>query len=239
MISVHFSLVTTTINKNFLLKIREFILNLLDEHSYLLGSTTKLINILDKKSNKGPRAVSLLDITQIDFVYNILIPYLESLEFRAKKYKDFLDFKTLAMLIFQGKHLTDNGKELMIKLSNTMNDNRLSTNPSPKILDTKTQFELDLLIKSEPLISIDSEGRAMVISENKYIRSTYVIKVYFLNGTVSYYTSGTSCAKSLHVSNDTITKRLNDGKPVKNKEGLVVARSIQRIKAYFFFYANF
>lgn len=52
----------------------------------------------------------------------------------------------------------------MIKLSNTMNDNRLSTNPSPKILDTKTQFELDLLIKSEPLISIDSEGRAMVIS---------------------------------------------------------------------------
>nr|YP_010727788.1 homing endonuclease [Leptographium wingfieldii]WDZ67425.1 homing endonuclease [Leptographium wingfieldii]WDZ67472.1 homing endonuclease [Leptographium wingfieldii]WDZ67519.1 homing endonuclease [Leptographium wingfieldii]WDZ67565.1 homing endonuclease [Leptographium wingfieldii]WDZ67611.1 homing endonuclease [Leptographium wingfieldii] len=240
--SVHFSLVTTTINKNFLLKIREFILNLLDEHSYLLGSTTKLINIIDKKSNNGHRAVSLLDITQIDFVYNILIPYLESLEFRTKKYKDFLDFKALAMLIFQGKHLTDNGKELMIKLSNTMNDNRLSTNPSPKILDTKTQFgreALDLLIKSDPLISIDSEGRAMVISENKYIRSTYVIKVYFLNGTVSYFTSGTSCAKSLHVSNDTITKRLNDGKPVKNKEGLVVAQSIQRIKAYSSFNVNF
>ena len=70
--SIHFSLVTTTINKNFLLKIREFLLNLLDEHSYLLGSTTKLINIIDKKSNNGHRAVSLLDITQIDFVYNIL-----------------------------------------------------------------------------------------------------------------------------------------------------------------------
>lgn len=237
--SIHFSLVTTTINKNFLLKIREFLLNLLDEHSYLLGSTTKLINIIDKKSNNGHRAMSLLDITQIDFVYNILIPYLESLEFRTKKYKDFLDFKTLAMLIFQGKYLTDNGKELMIKLSNTMNDNRLSTNPSPKILDINTQFELDLLIKSAPLISIDSEGRAMIISENKYIRSTYVIKVYFLNGTVSYFTSGTSCAKSLHVSNYTITIRLNDGKPVKNKEGLVVAQSIQRIKAYSSFNVNF
>jgi hypothetical protein len=34
------------------------------------------------------------------------------------------------------------------------------------------------------------------------------------------------------VSNDTITKRLNDGKPVKNKEGLVVAQRIKRIKAY-------
>lgn len=237
--SVHFSLVTTTINKNFLLKIREFLLNLLDEHSYLLGSTTKLINIIDKKSNSGRKAVSLLDITQIDFICNILIPYLETLEFRTKKHKDFLDLKILAILNLQGKHLTDNGKELMIKLSNTMNDNRLTTNSTHKVLDNKTKFELDLLIKSDSLISVDSEGRAMIISENKYIRSTYIIKVYFLNGTVSYFTSGISCAKSLHVSNDTITKRLNDGKPVKNKEGLVVAQLLQRIKAYSSLNINF
>jgi hypothetical protein len=34
------------------------------------------------------------------------------------------------------------------------------------------------------------------------------------------------------VINDTITKRLNDGKPVINKEKLVVAQSIQIIRAY-------
>lgn len=33
------------------------------------------------------------------------------------------------------------------------------------------KFELDALIKSEPLIQID--WRAMIISSNKYIRSTY------------------------------------------------------------------
>ena len=72
----------------------------------------------------------------------------------------------------------------------------------------------------------------MVISEKKYIRSTYIIRVYLLNDSITYFTSGISCAKFLHVSNDTITKRLNDGKSVKNKEGLVVAQHIKRIKVY-------
>lgn len=102
-----------------------------------------------------------------------------------------------------------------MRLVDSMNNNRLSTNLNPIILDDTTKSELDILIKSDPLIKIDSQGRAMIISEKKYIRSTYIIKVYLINGFVNYFTSGVSCAKFLHVSNDTITKRLNDGKPVK------------------------
>ena len=113
-----------------------------------------------------------------------------------------------------------------------MNNNRLSTTTTGIVLDDTTKSELNLLIKSDPLINIDTEGRALIISEKKYIRSTYIIKVYLLNGSVNYYTNGVSCAKFLHVSNDSITKRLNDGKPVKNKEGLIVAQCIKRIKVY-------
>ena len=47
--TVRVSLVTTTPNKVFLEKIREFLLNHLDEYSGILGSCTKLINIIDKK----------------------------------------------------------------------------------------------------------------------------------------------------------------------------------------------
>jgi len=47
--TVRVSLVTLTANKFVLEKIREFILNLLDEYSYILGSSTKLININEKK----------------------------------------------------------------------------------------------------------------------------------------------------------------------------------------------
>ncbi len=231
--SVHVSLATLTVNKPVVEKIREFLLNLLDEHSYILGSTTKLVNLSDKKS-KGiyNKPITILDITQIDFICNIFIPYINNVEFRTKKYLDYLDFRTIAFLLLEGKYLTKKGKELIIKLGDSMNNNRLSTNKDPFILDENTKLELNNLIKSESLIHIDNEGRAKIISENKYIRSTYIIKAEFNNGLINYFTNGISCAKSLHVSNFTITARLNDGKPVKNKDGVIVALSLKRIKAY-------
>jgi hypothetical protein len=97
-----------------------------------------------------------------------------------------------------------------------MNNNRLSTNTNPFTLDKLVKSELDRLIKSEPLIEIDSEGRAIIINEKKYIRSTYIIKATFLNDYFSFFTNGISCAKALHVSNNTITQRLNDGNPSQN-----------------------
>jgi hypothetical protein len=226
------SLITITQDRILLEKIREFLLNQLDEYSYILGSTTKLINLNDKKRIGANKPITVLEIYQIDYIVNILIPYLDSLQFRTKKYLDYLDFRTIAFLIFEGKHLLDYGKELIIKLGDTMNNNRLSTNPNRLVLDAEQKSELDKLVKSEPLISVDSEGRAMIISEKKYIRSTYIIKAIFLNGSFSYFTNGVSCAKALHVSNNTITQRLNDGKPVKNKDGLTIALTIKRIKAY-------
>ena len=230
--SVRVALVTTTPNKALLEKIREFLLSHLDEYSGILGSCTKLINISDKKIRGDNKPISILEIYQLDYICNILIPYFDKIQFRTKKYKDYLDFKTLAFLTLHGKYLTEKGKELMVKLGDTMNNNRLSTNSNPLTLDMSTISELDLLIKSKPLIDIDSEGRAMIISEKKYIRSTYVIKAIFLNGSISIFTNGVSCAKALHVSNNTITQRLNDRKPIKNKEGLISALTVKRIKAY-------
>lgn len=230
--TVRVSLVTTTPNKVLLEKIREFLLNDLDEYSGILGSCTKLINITDKKIKGDNKPISVLEISQVDYICNILIPYFDKIQFRTKKYLDYTDFRTLAFLTLDGKYLTEKGKELMIKLGDTMNNNRLSTNSNPLILDMATKSELDLLIKSKPLIEIDSEGRAKIIHENKYIRSTYIIKAIFFNGSISYFTNGVSCAKALHVSNNTITQRLNDGKPIKNQEGLVSALTVKRIKAY-------
>ena len=223
--TVRVSLVTTTVNRKVLEKIREHILNILDEYSHMLGSTTKLININDKKVKDENRPITILEVYQIDFINNILIPYLDNIKLRTKKYKDYLDFRTIAGLIIEGKYL-------IIKLGDSMNNNRLSTCSNSVILDETFKSELDFLIKSEPLIHIDLEGRAMIISEKKYIRSTYIIKAYFLNGSFNYFSNGISCAKFLHVSNNTITTRLNDGKPVINKQGVVVANSIKRIKAY-------
>jgi len=49
-----------------------------------------------------------------------------------------------------------------------MNNNRLSTNSNPLIMDANTKSELDVLIKSEPLISIDSFYEAILIKKEKW-----------------------------------------------------------------------
>lgn len=57
--SVRVSLVTISNNRLVLEKIREFLLSLLDGPSYMLGSTTKLINIYDKKPQINQKPVSI------------------------------------------------------------------------------------------------------------------------------------------------------------------------------------
>lgn len=230
--TVRVSLVTTTPNRVVLEKIREFLLNQLDKHSKILGSNTKIFNINDKKIIQGHKPISLIEISQIDYICNILIPYLDCMVFNTKKYRDYIDFRLIAFLLLEGKHLTNKGKQLIIKLGSTMNNNRLSTNSNPLTLDNVSKSELNLLIRSKPLISIDSEGRAMIIKDRKYIRSIYIIKAIFFDSSINYYTTGISCAKDLQVSNNIITQRLNDGRPVKNKQGLIVAHTVKRIQAY-------
>lgn len=104
--AVRVSFVTTTPNKVLLEKIREFLLSHLDEYSCILGSCTKLININEKKIRGNNKPISacplsifergILEIYQIDYLCNILIPYFDSLQFRTKKYLDYLDFRTIA-----------------------------------------------------------------------------------------------------------------------------------------------
>lgn len=52
----------------------------------------------------------------------------DNLKFKSKKYKDYLDFKLLTTLIYEGKHLIPEGKDLINNITDRMNNNRLSTN---------------------------------------------------------------------------------------------------------------
>ena len=72
----------------------------------------------------------------------------------TKKYLDYLDFRTITFLIYEGKHLLENGKELILKLANSMNNSRLSTSSDKFTIDSKTKCALGELIKSAPLIIV-------------------------------------------------------------------------------------
>ena len=46
-----------------------------------------------RKGDKG-RGISVLEIYQLDYICNILIPYFDKIQFRTKKYLDYVDFRT-------------------------------------------------------------------------------------------------------------------------------------------------
>jgi LAGLIDADG endonuclease len=231
--TVRISLITLKKDRIILEKIKEFLLSNLDQNSLFLAKNIKLIFIYDKSEIKNRKPISMLEISQIDYICNCLIPFFDELNFRTKKYLDFLDFRRIAYLLLDGKHLSKNGKVLIEKLADTMNNSRLSTNNKNLTINNfNLEAELVILENSEPLIKMDSEGRALIINENKWIRSTLIIEVTFPDGKIKYFPTGVSCAKYFSVSSNTISRRLNDKKPLISQENKILASSLKRIKVF-------
>ena len=86
--------------------------------SYLSLKNSKKINI---------KPAIELAVRQVNFIVDKLIPMLSNLTFFTKKHLDFLDWQIIASLIYTGKHTTEEGRELIIKISQRMNNYRLST----------------------------------------------------------------------------------------------------------------
>lgn len=62
------------------------------------------------------------------YINNVLIPFLDKLEWLSKKNLDYKDWKLVLTLKQKGWHLSDQGKEVIWAIIKKMNNNRLSTN---------------------------------------------------------------------------------------------------------------
>ena len=122
-----FSISLTKVQQPVIEKIVEFLTDNLDKYSQFKAINTKVFNLrLEKPRGNSKDTVKLL-IFQIDYLFNIFIPFLESLNFQSKKKLDFNDFKLITTLIFQGKHLKPEIKNFILDVSYTMNNFRLTT----------------------------------------------------------------------------------------------------------------
>ena len=109
----------------------------LDKYSLFKASHSKLfyLSIDSPKSMSNPKSKLKLSITQLDYLINIFIPFLETMEFKSKKILDFEDLKFISTLIYQGKYLRPEIKDLILKISYSMNNFRLSTNKEKLIIE--------------------------------------------------------------------------------------------------------
>ncbi len=113
---------------------------------------TPILSITSEKARdigkSIPLAVFMIKNTHV--LNNYLIPFLIEEEFMTKKAgcKDFLDFKVICKTIYNGAHRIEEIASLVLKLSYTMNNYRLSTFQGT--VNYLSKDEMDRLINEKP-----------------------------------------------------------------------------------------
>nr|AZL93780.1 LAGLIDADG homing endonuclease [Endoconidiophora resinifera] len=163
------SLVLTERQLPVLEKMKEFLFNDLgfDLYSKFKLGSSSAITINNQKARKNSKASALLIIKNIYILNNYFVPYLENMPFLTKKGKDFKDFKLICSLLYNGSHKNDEIKSLILKLSNTMNNFRLSTNP--KEVELLNNSEMNILVNAPHVVKHLNDGRQIDLRTDKII----------------------------------------------------------------------
>jgi hypothetical protein len=107
-------------------------------------------------------------IKNIHVLNNYLIPFLSEEEFMTKKGTDFLDFKLICNIVYNGGHCKKEIASLVLKLSYTMNNYRLSTYQGT--VNYLSKDEKYMLINTQPTIEHLKDGRQIDIITKEVLR---------------------------------------------------------------------
>lgn len=132
---------------------------------YLANSAAIGLSLIKAKGNS--KATVSLDIRDIKILHNYLIPFLSKMKFFSKKELDFNDFSIICKTVYNGSHKNEAIKDLVLKLSFSMNDFRLSSYKGKIAKQTLTKEEFLALLSSSPLVKRLADGRVRDITTGK------------------------------------------------------------------------
>lgn len=149
-----FQLLFTGSQKFLLEEIKNYLINQLafDRFSLWILHNSSIIALYEMKAKVNSKPTVSLEIRNIYVLNNYLNPFLANLKFLSKKGKDFKDFLLICQTLYKGGHKDNKIKDLIVKLSFTMNDFRLSTyNGNEKQFITQEEI---FKIKTAPTMSL-------------------------------------------------------------------------------------
>ena len=177
-----------------------------------------------------------ITVNQIYFLFNVLIPFFDDLIWLSKKEKDYLDWKLILNIVKQGKHFTDEGKELISLITNRMNNNRLSTNLASFVAASGSLSLLSVnerisnLLSSPSNYEVETDGKILIKSSGTYFKGRGNVGVVVLDEkgeTIFNFDSIKDCALFFNVHTRTINRRLDNGSFTEfNNKKLVFKRSV-------------
>jgi len=231
-----FSVTLTKVQQPLIEAIIKFLKGMLDPYSLIKADASKLFNLNIEKAKGNTKDKIKFSIFQLDFLVNIFIPFLESLNFKSKKSLDFYDFKIITLLIYQGKHLITDVKSYIFLLSYSMNNYRLSTNTDVKknlnityTTDKKLFYSIiEKFLSLPPLFILNDSGQIINYKTGDIVRDVFVIELIKTDNTVEIYPTITDTAISYKVSRNTISSLISNGRSLIDKE----ISKINKIRVY-------
>lgn len=207
-----FSLENIEVQLPVFVKIKEFLENSLGFDSYSLYKlkNTSIIAIATVKAKSiNRRSTVTLTVKNINLLNNCLVPFFSEIKFLTKKSKDFQDFKIICKAVYEGGYRKEEIRSLILKLSNTMNNFRLSTyKATVKYL---SQEERSKLLYSESTLEHLLDGRVIDIHTKKVLPrlNCCVYEIREENGVFFLANSLTEAASIVGLYSETLSKYLD------------------------------
>lgn len=224
-----FQILLTAAQEPLLIKIREYLINNLNLDRYskwaINNSSIISINKIKAKGNANPTV--LLEIRDISLLHNYFIPFLENLIFISKKSLDFNDFKIICKAIYKGSHKLENIRDLILKLTYSMNDYRLTTFKG-KDKQLITQEELSLIKTASNIFEHLSDGKVKNILTGMEDYSIFSNIFIVINSEEIIVKTLKEAANIVGVHYTTLSKKLN----LNTKDVSINNFKVKRIRVF-------
>nr|YP_009744358.1 hypothetical protein [Xylaria hypoxylon]QIE13214.1 hypothetical protein [Xylaria hypoxylon] len=219
-----FMVALTKVQQPVLEEIKDYFINNLgfDKYSKFKLQNSSAIAIVENPEQNNAKPLLRLRISNTNVLMNYLIPFLENKRFVTKKGKDFQDFKIICKAIYNGAYRNEEIKLLILKLSYTMNNYRLSSNSYPKEASSLSKEELDTLLNGKSTVIHLDDGRQIDNITRKEINRRWTNCVYeIIKGSSEIILASTlnKAGEILNVDFRTVRRNLDSLSTASQEEG--------------------
>lgn len=232
-----FNLSLTKVQLPVVEKIKEYLENNLgfDKYSIFKLKNSSAIAIIESKRKNNFKSEIKLKVSNTNILTKYFIPFLENMTFVTKKSKDFNDFKIISTAIYNGAYRNEEIKSLILKLSYTMNNYRLSSNSDSQKIYSLSKENLDTIINAKSTIIHLYDGRQLDNSTGKELNRRWTNCVYEIvknsNG-IKLASTLNEAAEILNVEFRTVRKHL-DSLPLNGDFINIKGNKVRRVAVFY------
>ena len=161
-----------------------------------------MIGVYTQASRGTTLGAVRVTIKNLSILKAYIIPFFKNLGLVSKKGKDLLDFETICRVLYIGGHKDDQIKSLILKLSYTMNNFRLSN--SKKVGESLSSHEMALLNNALPHFEHLADGRVVHIETGRVVDQNNIVLITQKDGVVDKVLTQEETAKVLNISRSTL-----------------------------------